>query len=57
MRIIVSIVRRASSGPLAEHGPATVNTSIPLAVLAATATIVVAMTAIHQKRVRTAVVT
>lgn len=46
-----------SNGPFAEHGPATVNTSIPLAVLAATATIVVAMTTIHLKRVRTAVVT
>ncbi|MDI9903238.1 hypothetical protein QM716_25605 [Rhodococcus sp. IEGM 1409] len=46
-----------SNGPLVEHGPVTVNTPIPLAVLAATATIVVAMTTIHLKRVRTAVVT
>ena len=46
-----------STGPLVEHGPAAVNTPIPLAVLAATATIVVAVTSIHLKRVRTAVVT
>ncbi|MDV8007894.1 hypothetical protein [Rhodococcus sp. IEGM 1318] len=46
-----------SNGPLVEHGPVTVNTPIPLAVLAATATIVVAMTSIHLKRVRPAVVT
>ena len=46
-----------STGPLVEHGPAAVNTPIPLAVLAATATIVVAVTSIHLKRVRPAVVT
>jgi len=46
-----------STGPLVEHGPAAVNTPIPLTVLAATATIVVAVTSIHLKRVRTAVVT
>ena len=46
-----------STGPLVEHGPAAVNTPIPLAVLAASATIVVAVTSIHLKRVRPAVVT
>lgn len=46
-----------SNGPLVEHGPVTVNTPIPMAVLAATATIVVAMTSIHLKRVRPAAVT
>nr|WP_312638439.1 hypothetical protein [Rhodococcus qingshengii] len=46
-----------STGVLVEHGPAAVNTPIPLAVLAATATIVVAVTSIHLKRVRPAVVT
>lgn len=46
-----------STGPLVEHGPAAVNTPIPLAVLAASATIVVAATSIHLKRVRPAVVT
>ncbi|MDV6272077.1 hypothetical protein R3Q06_01060 [Rhodococcus erythropolis] len=46
-----------SNGPLVEHGPVTVNTPIPLAVLAATATIVAAMTTIHLKRDRPAVVT
>ena len=46
-----------STGPLVEHGPAAVNTPIPLTVLAATATIVVAVSTIHLKRVRTAVVT
>ncbi len=46
-----------STAPLEEHGPAAVTTPIPLTVLAATATIVVAMSTIHLKRVRTAVVT
>ncbi|MFC8935065.1 hypothetical protein ACFT1A_23525 [Rhodococcus sp. NPDC057135] len=46
-----------SNGPLVEHGPVSVNTPIPLAVLAATATIVVGMVTIHMKRVRPAVVT
>ncbi|MGW8534305.1 hypothetical protein ACWGK5_09270 [Rhodococcus qingshengii] len=46
-----------STGVLVEHGPAAVNTPIPLTVLAATATIVVAVSTIHLKRVRTAVVT
>lgn len=46
-----------STGPLVEHGPAAVNTPIPLTVLAATATIVVSVSTIHLKRVRTAVVT
>ena len=46
-----------STGVLVEHGPAAVNTPIPLTVLAATATIVVAITTIHLKRVRPAVVT
>lgn len=46
-----------STGVLVEHGPAAVNTPIPLTVLAATATIVVAVTSIHLKRVRPAVVT
>lgn len=46
-----------SNGPLVEYGPVSVNTPIHLAVLAATATIVVAMVAIHLKRIRPAVVT
>ena len=46
-----------STGVLVEHGPAAVNTPIPLTVLAATATIVVAVSTIHLKRVRPAVVT
>ncbi|WP_328599905.1 hypothetical protein [Rhodococcus sp. (in: high G+C Gram-positive bacteria)] len=46
-----------STGALVEHGPAAVNTPIPLTVLAATATIVVSVSTIHLKRVRTAVVT
>ena len=46
-----------STGVLVEHGPAAVNTPIPLTVLAATATIVVSVSTIHLKRVRTAVVT
>ena len=46
-----------STDTLEEHGPVSVDTPIPLAVLAATATIVVAVTSIHLKRVRPAVVT
>lgn len=46
-----------STDTLEEHGPVSVDTPIPLAVLAATATIVVAITTIHLKRVRPAVVT